>query len=261
MCNMRHRTIFFKKKFKIKIKMNPLIYIGIALIVVGVVYFFWLRRLKTLEGTIDKLESSIIDTDDVNFMINEAITKHFQNTVKKHLDENFKTPSSFFQKTSPEVISKNLEKKTPEIFNIKNKKSSPSVFQKNSPSVFQKTSDSVLQKTSPSVLQKNSPDLISKKIRKSSPVESKTNKVFEKTPPSVEKTSQSLEKTSQSLEKTSPNLEASVEKTSEDFDLDIPDMSISEDITIDDDPRNRQVFTTMFIQKSKKPSSVVFFEE
>ena len=91
--------------------MNPLIYIGIVLIVLGVVYFFWLRRLKTLEGTIDKLESSIIDTDDVNFMINEAITKHFQNTVKKNLDENFKTPSSFFQKTSPEVISKNLEKK------------------------------------------------------------------------------------------------------------------------------------------------------
>ena len=99
--------------------MNPLIYIGIVLIVLGVVYFFWLRRLKTLEGTIDKLESSIIDTDDVNFMINEAITKHFQNTVKKHLDENFKTPSSFFQKTSPEVISKNLEKNTHEICSTK----------------------------------------------------------------------------------------------------------------------------------------------
>ena len=62
--------------------MNPLIYIGIALIVLGVVYFFWSRRLKTLEGTIDKLESSIIDTDDVNFKINEAITKQFQITVE-----------------------------------------------------------------------------------------------------------------------------------------------------------------------------------
>ena len=110
-------------------------------------------------------------------------------------------------------------------------------------------------------------------MRKSSPDEktspSETTSLSEKTSPSettspsVEKTSPSVGKTSPSVEKTlsSEKLSPSLEKTPEDFDLDIHNISISEDITIDDDPRNRQVFTTMFIQKSKKPSSIVFVEE